>query len=84
VRIIDEKPDHCQEALIDEVIREWGAENIFVGFSTQMTCYTPRAYEIADQFRARGVKVSLGGTHGDLFAGRGEGARDTVVKFEGG
>src|SRR5580658_3971698 len=52
VKIIDESQTIVTKALIDEVIREWGSENIFVGISTQMTCYTPRAYEIADQFRA--------------------------------
>jgi radical SAM superfamily enzyme YgiQ (UPF0313 family) len=28
-----------------------------------MTCYAPRAYEIADEFRRRGKKVVLGGVH---------------------
>jgi radical SAM superfamily enzyme YgiQ (UPF0313 family) len=33
-----------------------------VGLSI-MTCYAPRAYEIADEFRRRGKKVVLGGVH---------------------
>ncbi|MCI0529031.1 MAG: cobalamin B12-binding domain-containing protein, partial [Nitrospira sp.] len=63
VRIVDESRTIVRKDLIDQVVREWGPENLFVGISTQMTCYTPRAYEIADQFRARGVKVCVGGTH---------------------
>src|SRR5207249_7895540 len=82
VRIIDESQTIVRKALIDEVIREWGAENIFVGICTQMTCYTPRAYEIADQFRARGVKVSLGGTHATYLPEEAKEHADTVVKFE--
>ncbi len=82
VRIIDESQTIVRKALIDEVVKERGAENIFVGISTQMTCYTPRAYEIADQFRARGVKVSLGGTHATYCPDEAKGHADTVVKFE--
>lgn len=82
VRIIDESQTIVRKALIDEVIQEWGAENVFVGISTQMTCYTTRAYEIADQFRARGVKVSLGGTHATYLPEEAKEHADTVVKFE--
>ncbi len=82
VRIIDESQTIVRKALIDEVIQERGAENIFVGISTQMTCYTPRAYEIADQFRARGVKVGLGGTHATYLPEEAKEHADTVVKFE--
>ena len=82
VRIIDESQTIVREKLVDEVIRERGAENIFVGISTQMTCYTPRAYEIADQFRARGVKVSLGGTHATYLPEEAKEHADTVVRFE--
>ncbi len=82
VRIIDESRTIVRPSLIDEVIRERGPENLFVGISTQMTCYTPRAYEIADQFRARGVKVGLGGTHATYCAEEAKGHADTVVRFE--
>jgi radical SAM superfamily enzyme YgiQ (UPF0313 family) len=82
VRIVDESRTIVRKALIDEVIREWGAENILAGISTQMTCYTPRAYEIADQFRARGVKVCLGGTHATYCPEEAKQHADIVVKFE--
>ena len=53
VEIIDEGRTIVRKTFVEKIIRERGAENIFVGISTQMTCYTPRAYEIADWFRAR-------------------------------
>jgi radical SAM superfamily enzyme YgiQ (UPF0313 family) len=82
VRIVDESRTIVRKDLIDQVIREWGPENLFVGISTQMTCYTPRAYEIADQFRARGVKVCLGGTHATYCPEEAKQHADAVVKFE--
>ena len=82
VRIVDESRTIVRKDLIDAVIRERGAENLFVGLSTQMTCYTQRAYEIADQFRARGVKVCLGGTHATYLPEEAKLHADAVVKFE--
>jgi radical SAM superfamily enzyme YgiQ (UPF0313 family) len=82
VKIVDESRTIVRKDLIDQVIREWGPENILVGISAQMTCYTPRAYEIADQFRARGVKVCLGGTHATYCSDEATLHADTVVKFE--
>ena len=82
VRIVDESNTIVRKPLIDEVIREWGVDNIFVGISTQMTCYTPRAYEIADQFRARGVKVCVGGTHATYLPEEAKLHADSVIKFE--
>src|SRR4030042_315603 len=34
---------------------------------TALTATAPRAYEIADNFRARGVKVVLGGIHASML-----------------
>ncbi|MEW6324046.1 MAG: radical SAM protein [Nitrospirota bacterium] len=82
VRIIDESRTIVTPALIDQAIREIGADHLLVGLSTQMTCYTPRAYEIADQFRARGVKVCLGGTHATYCPEEAGRHADAVVKFE--
>jgi radical SAM superfamily enzyme YgiQ (UPF0313 family) len=82
VRIVDESRTIVRKGLIDAVIRERGAENLLVGLSTQMTCYTQRAYEIADQFRARGVKVCLGGTHATYLPEEAKLHADAVVKFE--
>lgn len=82
VRIVDESRTIVRKDWIDQVVREWGTENLFVGISTQMTCYTPRAYEIADQFRARGVKVCLGGTHATYCSEEAKQHADSVVRFE--
>lgn len=82
IRLVDEGRTLVTPNMIDDVIRERGAENIFVGISTQMTCYTPRAYQIADQFRARGVKVSMGGTHATYLPEEAQQHADTVVRFE--
>jgi radical SAM superfamily enzyme YgiQ (UPF0313 family)/anti-anti-sigma regulatory factor len=82
VQIIDESRTIVRQPLIDDVITKWGAENVFVGLSTQMTCYTPRAYEIADRFRARGVKVCVGGTHATYLPDEAKAHADSVVKFE--
>ncbi len=82
VRIVDESRTIVRKELIDQVVREWGPENLFVGISTQMTCYTPRAYEIADQFRARGIKVCVGGTHATYCPEEAKQHADSVVKFE--
>lgn len=82
VKLVDEGRTLVTKTLIDEVIRERGPENILVGISTQMTCYTPRAYELADQFRSRGVKVSLGGTHATYCPEEAGRHADAVVRFE--
>lgn len=52
VRIIDEQVDDIP----------WHATPDLVGI-TCMSALAPRAYEIADRFRARGVPVVLGGMH---------------------
>ena len=82
IRIIDESSQIVRPEWIDQMIREAGVENLLVGISTQMTCYTPRAYEIADQFRARGVPVALGGTHATYCPEEAKQHADTVIKFE--
>jgi radical SAM superfamily enzyme YgiQ (UPF0313 family)/anti-anti-sigma regulatory factor len=82
VRIVDESRTIVRKEMVDSVVRERGAENLLVGISTQMTCYTPRAYEIAEMFRARGVKVVLGGTHATYLPEEAKQHSDAVVKFE--
>jgi radical SAM superfamily enzyme YgiQ (UPF0313 family)/anti-anti-sigma regulatory factor len=82
VRIVDESRTIVRKDLVESVVREQGAENLLVGISTQMTCYTPRAYEIAEMFRARGVKVVLGGTHATYLPEEAKLHSDAVVKFE--
>jgi radical SAM superfamily enzyme YgiQ (UPF0313 family) len=50
--------------LVDEAVTDIDFDTPcdLVGLSI-MTCYAPRAYEIADEFRRRGKKVVLGGVH---------------------
>ncbi len=57
-------PDDVEVSLVDEAVDEvdLNAEVDLVGISA-MTTQAPRAYQIADAFRARGVKVVLGGMH---------------------
>lgn len=57
-------PEHWDVEIQDEAVRtidfEYPAD--MVGISV-MTCYAPRAYEVAAEFRKRGVPVVLGGVH---------------------
>jgi radical SAM superfamily enzyme YgiQ (UPF0313 family) len=46
---------------------------------TALTVTAPRAYEIADNFRARGVKVILGGTHPSVLPEEASQHADAVV-----
>lgn len=46
---------------------------------TALTPTAPRAYEIADEFRRRGVKVVLGGVHPSLMADEAAAHADAVV-----
>src|SRR5512132_2976503 len=57
-------PDNWEIELQDEAVREIDFEYPadMVGISI-MTCYAPRAYEIAAEFRKRGVPVVMGGVH---------------------
>ncbi len=59
-----ETPRDTEIEIIDEQLEEipFDAEIDLVGI-TCMTALSPRAYEIADRFRARGVPVVLGGMH---------------------
>ncbi|MDF0645536.1 MAG: radical SAM protein [Nitrospira sp.] len=57
-------PEHWQVELVDEAVEdiEFDYPCDMVGISI-MTCYAPRAYEIAKEFRQRGKTVVLGGVH---------------------
>ena len=57
-------PSSWDIELVDEATTDINFETPcdLVGLSV-MTCYAPRAYEIAEEFRARGKKVVLGGVH---------------------
>ena len=56
--------DRYEVVLTDENIEsiDFDLEADLVGISA-MTCYVNRGYEIADAFRARGVRVVMGGVH---------------------
>jgi hypothetical protein len=57
-------PEHWEVNLVDEAVQDIDFEFPcdMVGLSI-MTCYAPRAYEIATEFRKRGKVVVLGGVH---------------------
>lgn len=57
-------PDDWQVDLVDEAVQDIDFDHPcdLVGLSI-MTCYAPRAYEIAAEFRKRGKAVVLGGVH---------------------
>ncbi|MGH7254144.1 MAG: cobalamin-dependent protein, partial [Nitrospirales bacterium] len=57
-------PPHWEVQLVDEAVQEIDFDEPcdLVGLSV-MTCYAPRAYEIATEFRKRGRKVVMGGVH---------------------
>ena len=62
-----ESPPDAELCIVDEQIDEipWEADVDLVGI-TCMTALAPRAYEIAQRFRARGIPVVLGGVHPTL------------------
>lgn len=57
-------PDSWEVEIQDEAVRDIDFDQPcdLVGLSV-MTCYAPRAYEIAAEFRKRGKTVVLGGVH---------------------
>jgi radical SAM superfamily enzyme YgiQ (UPF0313 family) len=57
-------PPGWEVALVDEAVEDVNFDQPcdLVGLSI-MTCYAPRAYEIATEFRKRGKTVVLGGVH---------------------
>ena len=59
-------PEH-EVVLVDDRFEDLGLDEPvdLVGL-TAMTCYSPRAFAIADAFRARGVPVVMGGPHATL------------------
>jgi radical SAM superfamily enzyme YgiQ (UPF0313 family) len=84
--------------IVNEAVEkiDFDAEVDLVGI-TGLTCVIKRAYEVADRFRARGVKVILGGVHPSLlpeeakrhadsvFIGEAEGMIEKLIRdFEAG
>lgn len=67
--------------LLDEGIADVDGERIeadLVGI-TAITGNAPRAYELADRLRARGIPVVLGGPHPTLLPDEAQGHADAVV-----
>jgi hypothetical protein len=61
-------PKTYEVKIVNEAIEEidFNSEVDLVGI-TGLTCVIKRAYEVADRFRERGVKVILGGVHPSLI-----------------
>ena len=73
-------PPEVEVSLTDENVTaiDFQKETDLVGI-TALTVTAPRAYEIADNFRARGVKVILGGAHPSALPEEASQHADAVV-----
>jgi radical SAM superfamily enzyme YgiQ (UPF0313 family) len=91
--------DDIEVSFTDEHVSEvdYAEEADLIAFSITLTCQIPRAWEIADRYRAMGKKVVFGGIgtmlhaaetmkHADaVFLGEAEGRFDAVIRdFERG
>lgn len=76
-------PPDIEVKILDEVVEDvnFNVEVDLVGIST-MTYLAPRAYEIAAKFRARGVKVVIGGIHASMCPEEAKEHADSVVVGE--
>ncbi len=72
-------PKDYEVKIVNEVIEEidFESEVDLVGI-TALTCVSKRAYEVADRFRKRGVKVILGGVHPSLLPDEAKAHADSV------
>lgn len=75
-----ETPPDDKVEIIDEQIEDicWDEKYDLVGI-TCMTAAAPRAYEISDKFRSRGIPVVLGGMHPTLCPGEAIEHADAIV-----
>jgi radical SAM superfamily enzyme YgiQ (UPF0313 family) len=73
-------PPEVEVSLTDEnvTVIDFQKETDLVGI-TALTVTAPRAYEIADKFRAKGVKVILGGIHPSILPEEASQHADAVV-----
>ena len=77
-------PGDVEVEIIDEAITAIDfAEPVDLVGLTAMTYSAPRAYEIADEFRKRGVKTVMGGFHVSALPGEAQKHVDTLVIGEG-
>jgi radical SAM superfamily enzyme YgiQ (UPF0313 family) len=72
-------PEGYEVKIVNEAVEEidFDAPVDLVGI-TGLTCVIKRAYEVADRFRERGVKVILGGVHPSLLPEEAKEHADTV------
>jgi radical SAM superfamily enzyme YgiQ (UPF0313 family) len=77
-------PDDVEVEFIDENVEpiDLDASADFVGISMMLTAQVKRGWEIADAFRARGLKVILGGIATMLHAEESQGHADAVFLGE--
>ncbi|MEE4271891.1 MAG: radical SAM protein [Thermoanaerobaculales bacterium] len=76
-------PPHHEVVLCDENVEPLDLEsNVDVAAVSFMTAYAPRAYEIADAFRARGVVTVAGGFHPTFMPDEAAEHFDSVVVGE--
>ncbi len=87
-------PEHVEISFTDEHVQEidFGVKADVVAISAMLTCQMPRAWEVADEYRARGIPVVMGGIgttlharesrqHADaVFLGEAEGRFPTVIQ----
>jgi radical SAM superfamily enzyme YgiQ (UPF0313 family) len=65
--------------IIDENVETLTYEDADLVGITSMTCNAPRAYEISEQYRSRGVKTVMGGIHASILPNEAVQFVDTVV-----
>src|SRR5882724_1263352 len=78
-------PDHWEVSHTDEIVQpvDFDKEVDLVGI-TANTPAAPHAYELAREFRRRGVAVAIGGPHATLLPDEVAQHADAVVVGEGG
>lgn len=83
LRVAGETPPPARITVVDEQVEDvpWDGDFDLVGI-TCMTALAPRAYEIAAQFRRRGIPVVLGGMHPTLCPEDAAGRADAIVVGE--
>lgn len=73
-------PKHVEVEIIDEALEpiNYNCDTDLVGI-TALTRFAPHAYDIADRFRKRGVKVVMGGMHPSALPSEAVKHCDSVV-----
>jgi radical SAM superfamily enzyme YgiQ (UPF0313 family) len=76
-------PDHFEIRIVDEAVTDidFDEHADLVGI-TCMTPLAPRAYEIAGEFRKRGIPVVMGGIHASMMSAEAARHADTIVAGE--